>query len=155
MIDAERAAVWIYICKNDTEPECFARSLFGDAQHHPTKKGDLTFLLNIETGELYGVFEVLTDIGTYQRDAWITKRRGGFPYQIKVKPIGRIICIRGRRVGNNKFEFSYRNIVVRIGGYCQQLDPQTAGKLLDIFGKIIRDKFVFDIGKSNNIRFYY
>ena len=138
--------VWVYICSNNTKAECLARSLLGDQSPsgnlgRQIQRGDLAFLLNIDSGWLYGVFKVLTDEGNHQPDAWDSK----FPYQVEVRPIhGRILAIKGVRT-NNGFMYSYGNISVVIGGHRQRLNYETKSALLKIFGEIIKQNLVVKV----------
>jgi DNA modification methylase len=52
------------------------------------KKGYFLFLFDLDTDLLYGVFRASSDAGlNLQSDAW----NGKYPYQVEVKPIGKII----------------------------------------------------------------
>ncbi len=84
---------FIFTCSNKTQKECLSRLLFGtDRVYGPVviriRKGDLLFLVNIDTDVLYGVFKAISDGGfKIVPDAW----NGRYPYQVKVKTLGQII----------------------------------------------------------------
>ena len=65
---------WRFVCKLETEGECFLRRLFGDvesyAKEKQVKKGDILFLHNIDTDILYGPFTAESDAGLIEADAW-------------------------------------------------------------------------------------
>jgi hypothetical protein len=77
---------WKFVCKRDTEAECFERALFGDApslwdEVKEVKRGDTLFLYNLDTDVLFGPFTALSDGGLYlEREAW----EGRFPAQVRV-----------------------------------------------------------------------
>lgn len=75
---------WRFVCKLETEGECFLRRLFGDvesyAKEKQVKKGDILFLHNIDTDILYGPFTAETDAGLIEADAW----DGRFKWQVRV-----------------------------------------------------------------------
>ncbi|MCD6171526.1 MAG: methyltransferase domain-containing protein [Thermoplasmata archaeon] len=87
---------FIFTCSNKTEKECLNRLLFGtDRIYGPVviriRKGDLLFLVNIDTDILYGIFKAISD-GDFKiiPDAW----NGRYPYQVKVKSLGQIIKLK-------------------------------------------------------------
>ncbi len=77
---------WKFICKKETEAECFQRRLFGDTERmwesvKEVKKGDTLFLYNIETDVLFGPFTASCDGGyNVEPEAW----GGRFPAQVRV-----------------------------------------------------------------------
>lgn len=83
---------FIFTCSKKTESECFERLLFGtDKIYGPVviriRKGDLLFLVNIDTDTLYGVFKAVSDGGfKIVPSAW----KGRYPYQVRVKVLGNI-----------------------------------------------------------------
>jgi hypothetical protein len=90
----------IWKCTDRTIDECLKKLLFGEASNSPRlkevtlpKRGDLCFLLNLNKGELWGVFIAESDIGEFDRDAW--KEQRGYPFkQIRVRPLGKVTPIR-------------------------------------------------------------
>lgn len=83
----------IFTCTNKSENECFERMLFGTNRLYApavirVRKGDLLFLLNLDTDMLYGVFRAASDAGVnIDPEAW----RGKYSYQVRVEPIGKKI----------------------------------------------------------------
>jgi hypothetical protein len=77
---------WKFICKKDTEAECFQRKLLGDTEKwlETVKKvdeGDACFLYNIETDVLFGPFIAKSKGGfNIESEAW----SGRFPAQVRV-----------------------------------------------------------------------
>ena len=84
---------FIFTCSSKTEKECLDRLLFGtDRIYGPVvvriRKGDLLFLVNVDTYILYGIFKAASDGGfKIIPDAW----KGRYPYQVRVEPLGQII----------------------------------------------------------------
>ncbi len=94
--ELEKRNFSVWLCSRQTEEECLNRNLFGDsvrsprAQAEPVREGDVLFLLNITTRELIGIFIAASEPGhNLEPDAW----QGNFPYQIRVKPVGKIVRI--------------------------------------------------------------
>ena len=77
---------FIAVCKNDTEQECFDLMLFGSIKSWfdkvcQVRKGDIGFLLNLDTNVLYGIFKSETDGAiAIVPEAW----KGRFPAQVRV-----------------------------------------------------------------------
>ena len=77
---------WKFVCKNDTEAECFQRGLFGQVESYldqvrRIKKGDMLILHNIESDVLFAPFTAESDGGwNLESDAW----DGRFPAQVRV-----------------------------------------------------------------------
>lgn len=79
----------IFVASEKTEKECFERMLFatskvyaGDAQ--AVKKGDILFLLNIDSNVLHGIFRAKSDgRKNIVPEAW----KGKYPYQVEVELI--------------------------------------------------------------------
>ena len=96
---------FIFTTSTKTEAECFERQLFGtDKIYGPVviriRKGDLLFLVNIDTDIMYGVFKAVSDGGfKIVPDAW----KGRYPYQVKVKPLGKIIKLKNANKILKKF----------------------------------------------------
>ena len=80
---------WKFICKSDTEAECFQRKLFGDTgkmekEVREVKPGDILFLYNIETDTLFGPFKAESS-GTSKHEPLVSGAwKGRFPCQVKV-----------------------------------------------------------------------
>ena len=77
---------WKFVCKNDTEAECFQRMLFGDSAKmwesvERVKEGDICFLYNLDTDTLFGPFEARSSGQmNIEPEAW----GGRFPAQVRV-----------------------------------------------------------------------
>jgi hypothetical protein len=78
---------WKFVCKNDTEAECFQRMLFGDSEKmretvERVKEGDICFLYNLDTDVLFGPFKARDDGRMdIEREAW----DGRFRAQVRVE----------------------------------------------------------------------
>jgi len=89
----------IFACTNKSEQECFDRMLF--ATNHvygenvlKIKKGDLLFLLNVDTDILYGTFLATSDgAKNIVPDAW----EGRYPYQVRVSRNGEVRSLPGAK----------------------------------------------------------
>jgi DNA modification methylase len=90
---------FLFACTKKTENECFEKLLFGaDTVYAPivirVRKGDLLFLNNLDTDNLYGVFRAISDGDLNIRpDAW----NGKYPYQVKVEILGEKISLEKAR----------------------------------------------------------
>jgi len=96
---------FLFASTRKTEEECFKKMLFGtEAFYGPIviriRKGDLLFLNNLDTNNLYGVFKAVSD-GDFniQPDAW----EGKYPYQVKVEVLGEKIILTNAKKILNKF----------------------------------------------------
>ncbi|MDQ5875852.1 MAG: DNA methylase, partial [Thermoproteota archaeon] len=89
----------IFACTHKSEQECFDRMLF--ATNHvygenvlKIKKGDLLFLLNVDTDILYGTFLATSDgAKNIVPDAW----EGRYPYQVRVSRNGEVHSLPGAK----------------------------------------------------------
>jgi DNA modification methylase len=89
----------IFACTHKSEQECFDRMLF--ATNHvygenvlKIKKGDLLFLLNVDTDILYGTFLATSDgAKDIVPEAW----EGRYPYQVRVSRNGEIHSLPGAK----------------------------------------------------------
>ena len=86
LLGSAQAKGFLAVCKEDTEQECLDRMLFGSRRDwfdrvREVRKGDMGFLLNLDTDVLHGVFKAESE-GTMNivPDAW----GGRFPAQVKV-----------------------------------------------------------------------
>src|SRR4030042_3340494 len=72
----------IFVSSDKTEKECFERMLFGTSKIYAddalaVKKGDLLFLLNIDSNVLHGIFRAKSDgKQSIAPEAW----KGKYPY---------------------------------------------------------------------------
>ncbi len=89
----------IFACTRKSEQECFDRMLF--ATNHvygenvlKIKKGDLLFLLNMDTDTLYGTFLATSDgAKNIVPEAW----EGRYPYQVRISPNGDVHSLSGAK----------------------------------------------------------
>jgi DNA modification methylase len=89
----------IFACTHKSEQECFDRMLF--ATNHvygenvlKIKKGDLLFLLNVDTDILYGTFLATSDgAKNIVPEAW----EGRYPYQVRVSRNGEVHSLSGAK----------------------------------------------------------
>jgi DNA modification methylase len=89
----------IFACTSKSERECFDRMLF--ATNHvygenvlKIKRGDLLFLLNLDTDTLYGTFLARSDgAKDIVSEAW----EGRYPYQVRVSRNGKVHSIMGAK----------------------------------------------------------
>jgi len=87
---------FIFATSNSSQEECFHRLLFGSNRQYGAaairvKKGDLIFLLNLDSDLLYGIFEADSEGKmNIESEAW----NGKYPYQVKVHPIGKIVPLK-------------------------------------------------------------
>lgn len=93
LIEDKPVRGFLFACSRKTEEECLTRLLFGtDRIYGPVviriRRGDLLFLVNMDTDELCGVFKATSDGGfNIIPEAW----EGKYPYQVKVEVIGELI----------------------------------------------------------------
>jgi len=57
-----QAKGYVFVCSNETVEECFRLRLFGTTEDYRSKvigieKGNILFLYNLDSGQLFGVFE--------------------------------------------------------------------------------------------------
>lgn len=127
----------IWECTNETQEECLKRNLFGEPEKSPRlkenplpAKGDVCFLLNLQTDELFGVFVAETDIGHHEPGAW----KGKFKAQIRVRPLGAI-----RAIPDARRKLQERGVLMTTlkSGHSVPLHfvhpPEVTRKLLDLF----------------------
>ena len=90
----------IFVSSDKTEKECFERMLFGTSKIYAddalaVKKGDLLFLLNIDSNVLHGVFRAKSDgKQNFVPEAW----KGKYPYQVEVEQIGNLQTLKKAKV---------------------------------------------------------
>ncbi len=78
---------YIFACTNATEKECFERMLFSTNKIYAekalqVKKGDVLFLLNLNSDILHGPFKAKSDgMKNIVPEAW----NGKYPYQVEVE----------------------------------------------------------------------
>ncbi|MEW6102837.1 MAG: DNA methyltransferase [bacterium] len=85
----------IFACTRKSESECFDKMLFATNKLYEdkallVKKGDILFLLNIDTDKLYGPFIAKTDcVENLDKEAF----NGKYPFQVKVGTNGELKTI--------------------------------------------------------------
>jgi len=83
---------YVFACTEKSQKECFERMLFSTNKLYEdkvlrVKKGDLLFLLNIDSHVLYGAFKAKSDGGiNINPEAW----GGKYPFQVEVEKNGEI-----------------------------------------------------------------
>lgn len=112
---------FIFASTNNTEDECFERSLFAaEKSYGPVviriRKGDLLFLNNLDSNILHGVFQATSDGGfKIQADAW----NGKYPYQVEIETLGNTITKANakqvlNKLGVNRNTPLYRNKLISL-----------------------------------------
>src|SRR5919198_3994748 len=99
MKQAARENGHIFACTSKSEQECFDRMLFATSRVYGEivlriKKGDLLFLLNLDTDKLYGTFRAKSVGGKdLVPEAW----KGRYPYQVQVSRNGTVNSLAGAK----------------------------------------------------------
>jgi DNA modification methylase len=89
----------IFACTSKSQQECFDRMLFATSRIYgenvlKIKKGDLLFLLNLDTDTLYGTFRAKSaGAKDIVPEAW----KGRYPYQVRVSQNGTVHSIAGAK----------------------------------------------------------
>ena len=86
---------FLFACTKKTEPECLEGRLFAaDRSYGPivarVRKGDLLLLNTLDTDTIHGVFEAISD-GRFNIEPHAFD--GQYPYQVRVKSLGRVITL--------------------------------------------------------------
>ena len=90
---------YIFACTNKSEKECLDRMLFATTKVYgddvlKIKKGDLIFLLNLDTDRLHGTFKAKSaGAKDIVPEAW----KGRYPYQVRVQRNGKITSTVGAK----------------------------------------------------------
>lgn len=119
----QAAKGYVLACTSKTEKECFDRMLFGTNKLYgdnvlKIRKGDLVFLINLNTDKLYGPFQADSDgQKNIVPEAW----KGRYPYQVRVANAGDIKSVRGARKVLEQISSTWR----------EPLDPVNAAALAD------------------------
>lgn len=96
---AEQTTGHIFACTSKSEQECFDRMLFATSRVYgesvlKVKKGDVLFLLNLDTDTLYGTFRAKSaGAKDIVPDAW----NGRYPYQVQVLRNGKVHSLKGAK----------------------------------------------------------
>jgi hypothetical protein len=80
-----RQQAFIFLCDQETEPECLGRYLVGSPQESAVwalsiQQGDDIYLFNYNTRVIRGPYSAVSNADCYERSAW----RGKFPVQVKI-----------------------------------------------------------------------
>jgi DNA modification methylase len=117
----KQASGHIFACTSKSEQECFDRMLFATSRVYgesvlKIKKGDLLFLLNLDTDTLHGAFHARSaGAKDIVPEAW----KGRYPYQVQVTRNGRVHSLAGAK-----------KILSRMGvGWRDTLDGELAQSL--------------------------
>lgn len=103
----------IFACTSKSERECFDRMLFATSHVYgenvlKIKKGDILFLLNIDTDTLYGTFLARSDgAKDIVPEAW----KGRYPYQVQVSHDGKIYSVVGARKVLSAMRISWHDML--------------------------------------------
>ncbi len=76
--------MWMFLCDDNTQFECWERNLFGVQKPYPleVKKGDFCLLYNYSTKFIFGIWKAISNGRKFiDPDAW----GGQYPFQVKVK----------------------------------------------------------------------
>jgi DNA modification methylase len=90
---------YILACTNKSEKECFDRMLFATNRLYgenvlKIRKGDMLFLLNLDTDTLYGTFRAAANgAKDLVPEAW----KGRYPYQVQVSRNGKVRSAKGAK----------------------------------------------------------
>jgi len=106
-----RQAGHIFACTSKSEKECFDRMLFATGWVYgenvlKIKKGDLLFLLNLDTDTLHGTFHAKSaGAKDIVPDAW----KGRYPYQVQVSRNGKVHSLAGAKKILSGMQVSWRD----------------------------------------------
>src|ERR671924_95167 len=90
---------YIFACTSKSEKECFARMLFATNRVYgesvlKIKKGDMLFLLNLDTDTLHGTFRAKSaGAKDIVPNAW----KGRYPYQVQVSRNSKVYSLKGAK----------------------------------------------------------
>ena len=101
----------IFACTNKSEKECFDRMLFATSRVYgesvlKIKKGDLLFLLNLDTDTLHGTFKAKS---AGAKDLVPTAWKGRYPYQVQVSRNGAVHSLAGAKKTLSRMGVSWRD----------------------------------------------
>ena len=120
----------IFACTSKSQQECFDRMLFATNRVYgeevlKIKKGDLLFLLNLDTDTLHGTFRAKSAGGRdLVPDAW----KGRYPYQVRVSRNGAAHSLPGAKKILSGIGVSWRD----------RLDSEVASWLRIVKAKVRR-----------------
>lgn len=90
---------YIFACTSKSEKECFDRMLFATSRVYgegvlKIKKGDMLFLLNLDTDTLHGTFRAKSaGAKDIVPNAW----KGRYPYQVQVSRNSKVYSLKGAK----------------------------------------------------------
>jgi hypothetical protein len=96
-----QAKGYVFVCRNNTQEECLERKLFGTTERYKRKvngirEGDIIFQYNLDTGQLFGIFEARSEcLENIVPIAW----NGRFPYQVKIEWKKQYVPINAKEAG--------------------------------------------------------
>lgn len=101
----------IFTCTDKTEKECLDRLLFATNKIYEekalkVKRGDILFLLNLDSDTLYGTFEAKTD---GKKDVVPEAWGGKYPYQVKIEKNGQVNVIKNAKKLLSKMNISWKD----------------------------------------------
>jgi DNA modification methylase len=103
----------IFACTRKSEQECFDRMLFATSRVYgenvlKIRRGDLLFLLNLDTDTLYGTFLAQSQgAKNIVPEAW----KGRYPYQVEVSRNGTVHSFAGARKLLSGMEISWHDML--------------------------------------------
>ena len=103
----------IFACTRKSEQECFDRMLFATSRVYgenvlKIRRGDLLFLLNLDTDTLYGTFLAHSQgAKNIVPEAW----KGRYPYQVEVSRNGTVHSFAGARKLLSGMEISWHDML--------------------------------------------
>ena len=132
----------IFACTSKSERECFDRMLFATNRVYgesvlKIKKGDLLFLLNLDTDTLHGTFKAKS-VGSKEivPEAW----KGKYPYQVQVLRNGKMHSLAGAKKVLSTIGVSWRDTLDwELADSLSQYIKNPYGKL-KVAKKTIEDK---------------
>ena len=98
---------YIFLCSDNTEQECFERSLFGGGEKYANRvkgleKGKKLFLYNYNSKKLHGVFEAVTPVReNINERAW----KGEYPWQVRIKTVKKYRPLSREDLGRDVLKF--------------------------------------------------
>ena len=104
---------YIFACTHKSEQECFDRMLFATSRVYgenvlKIRRGDLLFLLNLDTDMLYGTFIAQSQgAKNIVPEAW----KGRYPYQVEVLRNGTVHSFAGARKLLSGMEISWHDML--------------------------------------------
>src|SRR6266511_4908087 len=136
----------IFACTGKSERECFDRMLFATSRVYgenvlKIRRGDLLFLLNLDTDTLYGTFLAKSHgAKNIVPEAW----KGRYPYQVQVLRDGKVHSLVGARKVLSSMGISWHDMLD--GGQAQLLSRylEHPDGSMKIVKKTVEDKPRFE-----------